>query len=857
MQNFLTNPLPALRQLLVSGSAALILLLLLACSVDAQQLAGAAVAQQEASAATATPTNLTIASWGEYNAAQQNLPTNLFDVVAVAAGYEHSVALKRDGTVVSWGNTPPAPAGLNNVVKIAAGRYGTLALKNDGTLVAWGSANFGQLDIPAGLSGIVGMAMGDLHSIAVKQDGTVVVWGRNLDPKLKAPAGLRDVVAVSASAEHNLALKRDGTVVAWGQSFSLGLQVPTGLSGVVALAAGSNLDVALKSDGTVVAWGSADNTMKPPAGLTDIIAIDVDQYHAVALKRDGTLVKWGYTYLLNIPDYAKGVNAIALGYGHTLVLMSDTTAPETGLAMAPAPLSLNPSVFGLSGSDNIPAGVAAPGLGFECSLDGSAFAPCTAPVTYASLLPGAHTFALRAKDSAGNVDATPVTYSWGIADCATGYAVVDEASLKLGLACFKQYTNPGVYTLHILNDVGLSATPVVENTTANVSLLIDGQDHAWDGQGRSLHGLQVNPGTSVTVQHLAIRNAKSPAYNAGGVFNQGILTLEHVIVEANYSPSLGGGIGNHGTLTVRNSTIRNNSAQGGGGGIGNSQGTATLENSVIVENDAAGAGGLYNTNRGTVTLRNVLFSSNSSNRGIEIENGTGSTINGTPSIAPICYWVENYQTGQVLTVPNQSNTAGTALVAAAKQSPTNGYQLWVKQGNNALSSLPTGQWLTVGEAVNDVTPAVIAPQTPGAASQSWVIPGYGDGATSFNRQLLDSYALSPVDQTTAQTPVVLRHPDDFRYGNYQNQRNRWWLRQAPSQDCLAAMPVNAASVDAAPLITQLDASTQLPADAAPQVQDGIQPEPVLAELSSLPVDGQPSVENPTQSQHIFLPLVSN
>lgn len=765
-----------LRQLLVSGSAALILLLLLTCSVNAQQVASATVAQQESSTAadaTSTPANVTIATWGEHNAAQQNLPNNLYDVVAVAAGYEHSVALKRDGTVVSWGKTPPAPAGLNNVVKIAAGRYGSLALKSDGTLVAWGSANFGQLDVPAGLSGVVGMAMGDLHSVAVKQDGTVVVWG------------------------------------------------------------------------------SADNTMNPPANLTDIIAIDVDQYHAVALKRDGTLVKWGYTYLLNIPDYAKGVNAVALGYGHTLALLTDTTAPETGLAMAPAPLSLNPSVFGLSGSDNIPAGVAAPGLAFECSLDGSAFAPCTAPVTYASLLPGAHTFALRAKDSAGNVDATPVTYNWAIADCATSYAVVDEASLKLGLACFKQYTNPGVYTLHILNDVGLSASPVVENTTANVSLLIDGQDHAWDGQGRSLHGLQVNPGTSVTVQHLAIRNAKSPAYNAGGVFNQGTLTLVHVTVEANYSPSFGGGIGNHGTLTVRNSTIRNNSAQGGGGGIGNSQGTATLEDSVIVENGAAGAGGLYNTNRGTVTLRNVLFSSNSSNRGIEIENGTGSTINGTPSIAPICYWVENYQTGQVLTVPNQSNTAGTALVAAAKQSPTNGYQLWVKQGNNALSSLSTGQWLTVGEAVNGVTPAVIAPQTPGAASQSWVIPGYGDGATSFDRQLSNSYTLSPVDQTTAQTPVVLRHPDDFRYGNYQNQRNRWWLRQAPSQDCLAAMPVRAASAEQAPA-----SPDQLPADVLEQVNAVMQSEAVMVEDPNTPPAEQSSTADATQAQRIFLPLVS-
>lgn len=805
---------------------------------------------------TATSTGQTVAMWGSASATQQNLPTPLTAVVAVAAGYEHSVALKRDGTVASWGNTPPAPAGLNNVVAIAAGRYGTLALKRDGTLVGWGSANFGQLDIPTGLTGVTAMAMGDIHSVAVKQDGTVVAWGRSLNPQLNPPAGLSDVVAVSASMNYNLALKRDGTVVAWGIKGIAELNVPAGLNNVVAIVAAPSIALALKSDGTVVAWGS-DNTMKPPANLTDVVAIDADQYQAVALKRDGTLVKWGYLYLQSIPDYMQGVSAVALGNEHMIAVVTDNSAPETSLSGAPAQLGLNPSGFGLSGWDNIPAGMAAPGLTFECSLDGSAFAPCTSPVSYNTLAPGNHTFAVRAKDNAGNVDATPTTYSWGIATCADHYDVVDEASLKLGLACFKQYTNPGVYTLHILNDIGVSTTPVVENTTANVSLLIDGQDHAWDGQKRQLNGLQVNPGTTVTVQHLTIRNAKSPTYNAGGVFNQGTLTLDHVTVEGNYSPSFGGGIGNHGTLTVRNSTIRNNSAQGGGGGIGNSQGTATLEDSVIVGNGAVGAGGLYNTNRGTVTLRNVLFRSNSSNRGIEIENGTGSTINGAPTYAPICYWVENYQTGQVLTVPNQSNTAGTALVAAAKQSPTNGYQLWVQQGNNALSSLPTGQWLTVGEAVNGVTPAVIAPQTPGAASQSWVIPGYGDGAISFNRQLLDSYTLSPVDQTTAQTPVVLRHPDDFRYGNYQNNRNKWWLRQAPPQDCLAAKPVSAASADAAPAITEIAPSAQLPADAAPQVQEVSQPKPVMAAEPNPPPAEQLVQQDALPTQLLFLPLVRN
>jgi len=678
-----------------------------------------------------------------------------------------------------------------------------------------------------------------------------------MNPQMNPPAGLSDVVAVSASMNHNLALKRDGTVVAWGPATGW-LKVPAGLTDVVSIVAGQSQDLALKRDETVVAWGGSAST-NPPAGLTDIIAIDADQYQAVALKRDGTIVKWGALYLQGIPEYVRDVTAVALGFEHTLVLLSDTSAPETDLMAVPAQFGLNPSTLGLGGTDNLPVGFTAPPLSFECSLDGSDFAACASSVTYTTLVPGMHTFAFRAKDSAGNMDDTPVTYTWEIEDCADSYAVVDQASLKLGLGCFNQRTTPGIYTIHMLGDVALSTTPMVENTTANVSLLIDGQDHTWDGQGRGLNGLQVKPGTTATVQNLTIRNVNSQIYDAGGVFNQGTLTLEHVTLENNRTLSVGGGIGNEGTLTVRNSTIRNNFAPGYGGGIGNWAGTATIENSTITGNYGGYVSGLYNNQWATTTLSNVLFSGNYWS--IEIANGGyGGTITGAPTYAPICYWVENYLTGQVLTIPNQSSVPGTALVAAAKQSPTNSYQLWVKQGYIGLSSLPTGQWLDApAGSTGALTPGVIEPKTEGAASQSWRIPGYGDGATSFQSQL-NSYYLSPVDQTTEQTPVVLRQPDDFRYNNWQNSRNRWWLVQAPATDCRAAMPVNAASAETTPAISEIEAPAspdQLPADALEKFNAALQPDPVTVEDPNVPTEALSSEQRIAQPQRIFLPIVNN
>ena len=55
------------------------------------------------------------------------MPNGLTNVVAIAAGYFHSVALKADGTVVAWGDNGQRqlnmPEGLTNVVSIAAGGY--------------------------------------------------------------------------------------------------------------------------------------------------------------------------------------------------------------------------------------------------------------------------------------------------------------------------------------------------------------------------------------------------------------------------------------------------------------------------------------------------------------------------------------------------------------------------------------------------------------------------------------------------------------------------------------------------------------------------------------------------------------
>ena len=86
--------------------------------------------------------------------------------MAVAAGWQHSVALKSDGTVYAWGwdeygqlgdggaiisgsysSTPVAVSSITNAIAISVTGSHNLLLKSDGTFWAWGSNGYGELGL--------------------------------------------------------------------------------------------------------------------------------------------------------------------------------------------------------------------------------------------------------------------------------------------------------------------------------------------------------------------------------------------------------------------------------------------------------------------------------------------------------------------------------------------------------------------------------------------------------------------------------------------------------------------------------------------------------------------------------------
>jgi alpha-tubulin suppressor-like RCC1 family protein len=203
-----------------------------------------------------------LAVWGTGTSGLTNLPLDLTNVMSIAAGSLHALALKSDGTVRAWGDNSygqtNVPPGLAGVIAIAAGNNHCLALSADGTVTAWGDNRYGQTNVPATLGSAVLIAAGGDESTAMRTDGTITNWGFN-SPVFQFQGGFIPL-ALAMGQAHCAAIAPGGKVKTWGQNTYLQLNVPSGLNNVVALAATGNRTLALKVDGTVAAWGQG--TMK-------------------------------------------------------------------------------------------------------------------------------------------------------------------------------------------------------------------------------------------------------------------------------------------------------------------------------------------------------------------------------------------------------------------------------------------------------------------------------------------------------------------------------------------------------------------------------------------------------------------
>jgi alpha-tubulin suppressor-like RCC1 family protein len=268
-----------------------------------------------ASSAVALKADGTLWAWGYYTGNTDNLGSSPVQIgtgfTAIASGAYHAMALKGDGSLWVWGANLSGQFGdgstnvsttlltpkqvMTGVAAIAAGSDHSVALKTDGTLWTWGYTTFGRLGTGAsnpynsGLgcycsatpqqigSGYAAIWAGGGHNIARKTDGSFWAWGYNAYGQIG-----------DGSVTHVLAPKQIGTGYT---NFSLGL----------------NQTLALKSDGSVWAWGrnnagqignngTADQLTPVQVASSGFAAIATGNGHSVGTRGGGELWAWGTGY---------------------------------------------------------------------------------------------------------------------------------------------------------------------------------------------------------------------------------------------------------------------------------------------------------------------------------------------------------------------------------------------------------------------------------------------------------------------------------------------------------------------------------------------------------------------------------
>ena len=268
---------------------------------------------------------------------------------SVALGQENTLAIKKNGTLWSWGMdalgnlgngsppgsittiTIPTQVGTDNDWQfITVGDYHSIAIKNNGTLWSWGWNQFYQLglgntnytSIPTQVgtdndwryaSALYG------HSLALKSNNTLWSWGENTygavgngnnsDQATPFQLAGNNWVDISAGDEHSIALDTFGNLYTWGANYlgqlGNGSNIDTNspiISGQTSngghwksISGSVYRTFGILNDGTLWMWGDGQNTPVQLGSDSDWKKIEACLYHGyIALKNDNTI--WVYNF---------------------------------------------------------------------------------------------------------------------------------------------------------------------------------------------------------------------------------------------------------------------------------------------------------------------------------------------------------------------------------------------------------------------------------------------------------------------------------------------------------------------------------------------------------------------------------
>jgi alpha-tubulin suppressor-like RCC1 family protein len=271
----------------------------------------------------------------------------------VVAGTMHNLAIKNNGTLWAWGQNSDGQLGdgtidnksslpkqvetSTNWKMIFAGGAHSMAIKNDGTVWTWGRNSSGQLgdgtfsnNIPSQIGTDIDwrMVLADyFNSMAIKNDGTLWAWGLNSSGQLgdgtTENQSKRTQIGVSTDwkivftyNKSSMAIKNNGTLWAWGDNSYGRLGDGTTINRVTPIQIGTSNDwkhiipktnytLAIKNNGSLWKWGGLPDGTNTNHKIITQIGTDTDWYMIdacsntnggdtmIAIKNNGTLWGWG------------------------------------------------------------------------------------------------------------------------------------------------------------------------------------------------------------------------------------------------------------------------------------------------------------------------------------------------------------------------------------------------------------------------------------------------------------------------------------------------------------------------------------------------------------------------------------
>ena len=319
------------------------------------------------------------------------------------------------------------------------------------------------------------------------------------------------------------------------------------------------------------------------------------------------------------------------------------------------------------------------------------------------------------------------------------WSVGTEADLNSAIGCFNGKSTAGTYTITLTDTIGLAAsTSNINNSTAGVELLIEGDGFTVNGQNNSgVRPFYIANDSVVTMRNIMISGGNMVNDDGGGIYNRGVLTVTNSTIYGNSAAYLGGGIFNFGgNLFILNSTISNNYSDLGS--VGDWNGTTTITNSTISSNINNNRYGVHAFSGGTIRLNNTIIANKASeddcggsgtiiSDGYNIASdntcnlsGTGDISNTNPLIGPL-----------------QDNGGATLTHALLDGSPA------LNTGNSTLTEDQRGE-ARPQDGSNDI--GAFERVYVDCASQPWVVTtenNFNDAITCYNsKTIAGTYSIS-------------------------------------------------------------------------------------------------------------------